>query len=243
MLRAAAFGRGLTLADIDRATIDGFLGHLAGLGITVHSQRGHFGSAKSILYGLASRGLISLVATGDDATFPRNPFPNCSSGKGETPLPKRQRQLFASALRKAVAPIWDDHTQVTGELLAYVLLTVALHTGRNTTPLLEMRRDCLRAHPKDNSTFLVLWKRRGYTSHKVALRAEISTETHLESTPIVKTNVERLIRRVLALSEPLRAESPDYCKERVWLYRVHRGPGRGRINTLHVGTLVLAIKS
>lgn len=242
VLRAAAFGRGLTLADIDRATIDGFLGHLAGLGITVHSQRGHFGSAKSILYGLASRGLISLVATGDDATFPRNPFPNCSSGKGETPLPKRQRQLFASALRKTVAPIWDDHTQVTGELLAYVLLTVALHTGRNTTPLLEMRRDCLRAHPKDNSTFLVLWKRRGYTSHKVALRAEISTETHLESTPIVKTNVERLIRRVLALSEPLRAESPDYCKERVWLYRVHRGPGRGRINTLHVGTLVLAIK-
>lgn len=241
-LRATALKRGLTLDDINRAVIDGFLGHLAALGITTHSQRGHYTSAKSVLHALGQRGLISLVTTGDDATFPRNPFPNSCKHKGETPLPKRQRQAFTSALRQAVMPIWQDDTPVTGELLAYALLTVALHTGRNSTPLLEMERNCLRAHPKDNSVFLVLWKRRGHTSHKVALRADNTAARLLESTPTVKTSVERLIRRILAHSEPLCAEAPDDLKNRVWLYRVHRGPGPGRVIALTDVTLKSAIK-
>ncbi|OJW69736.1 MAG: hypothetical protein BGO64_20170 [Aeromonas sp. 62-46] len=241
-LRATALRRGLALDDINRAVIDGFLGHLAGLGITTLSQRGHYTSAKSVLHALGQRGLISLVTTGDDATFPRNPFPNSGKHKGETPLPKRQRQAFTTALRQAVMPIWLDDTPVTGELLAYALLTVALHTGRNTTPLLEMERNCLRTHPKNNSVFLVLWKRRSHTSHKVALRAENRAAQLLESTPTVQTNVERLIRRILAHSEPLCAEAPDDLKDRVWLYRVHRGPGPGRVIALTGETLKLAIK-
>jgi len=241
-LRATALRRGLALDDINRAVIDGFLGHLAGLGITTLSQRGHYTSAKSVLHALGQRGLISLVTTGDDATFPRNPFPNSGKHKGETPLPKRQRQAFTTALRQAVMPIWLDDTPVTGELLAYAMLTVALHTGRNTTPLLEMERNCLRAHPKNNSVFLVLWKRRSHTSHKVALRAENRAAQLLESTPTVQTNVERLIRRILAHSEPLCAEAPDDLKDRVWLYRVHRGPGPGRVIALTGETLKLAIK-
>lgn len=241
-LRATALRRGLALDDINRAVIDGFLGHLAGLGITTLSQRGHYTSAKSVLHALGQRGLISLVTTGDDATFPRNPFPNSGKHKGETPLPKRQRQAFTTALRQAVMPIWLDDTPVTGELLAYALLTVALHTGRNTTPLLEMERNCLRTHPKNNSVFLVLWKRRSHTSHKVVLRAENRAAQLLESTPTVKTNVERLIRRILAHSEPLCAEAPDDLKDRVWLYRVHRGPGPGRVIALTSETLKLAIK-
>lgn len=98
-------------------------------------------------------------------------------------------------MKQAILPIWNEDAFVIGELLAYALLTVALHTGRNATPLLEMGYDCLRAHPKDNSVFLVLWKRRGHSS-KVALRAESATERRLESTPTIKTNIERLIRRL-----------------------------------------------
>ncbi|MDR6678423.1 hypothetical protein [Pseudomonas oryzihabitans] len=242
VLRATALNRGLTLNDIDRTVIDGFLSHLAGSGITMRSQRCHYSSMKSVLYALGQRGLISLVTTGDDATFPRNPLPNSGKAKGETPLLKRQQQAFTTALRQAVMPIWHDDTPVTGELLAYALLTVALHTGRNSTPLLEMERNCLRSHPKDNSVFLVLWKRRSHTSHKVALRAENRNDPLLESTPTVKTNVERLIRRVLAHSEPLCVDAPNEFKERVWLYRVHRGPGAGRVNALSNGTLQIAIR-
>ncbi|MCF9002373.1 hypothetical protein [Pseudomonas syringae] len=242
ILRATALNRELTLNDIDRTLIDDFLGHLAGLGITTSSQRGHYTGMKCVLHALGRRGIFSLVTTGDDATFPRNPFPSSGKSKGETPLPKSQRQAFSAALKQAIAPIWQEGAELTGELLAYALLTIALHTGRNTTPLLEMGHDCLRAHPKDNSVFLVLWKRRGHSSSKVALRVESDTARLLESTPTIKTNIERLIRRVIAHSKPLSAEAPDDIKASVWLYRVHRGPGRGRIIALSDSALINATK-
>lgn len=218
VLRGTAFDRDLALTDVNRDLIDSYLGQLAGLGVTTISQKTVYTQTKSVLLALGRRGLIPLVASGDAATFPGNPFPNSNrKAKGETALSKRERQAFTVALRQEIKPIWGDDVPVTGELLGLALLVVALHTGRNTTPLLEMGRECLRPHPKDNTVFLVLWKRRGYNSSKVALRAESNAERLLESTPTVRINVERLIRRVMALTEPLEAEVSDDLKNRVWL--------------------------
>lgn len=221
---ANAAGRGLSLSDVNRSIIDSFLCDLSFRGVVTTTQKGIYKNAKSVLLALGRRGLITIVDAGDAATFPRNPFPNSNRKyKGETPLTKRERQGVATALRQALMPIWSDDVSVTSDLLSYALLIVALHTGRNATPLLEMGRDCLRAHPKDNSVFLVLWKRRGYSTSKVALRAESIAERVLESTPTIKTNVERLIRRVLALTEPLRLECQEDLEGRVWLYRSRGG--------------------
>lgn len=219
-LRATAFGRDLVLADVNRDLIDSYLSHLARRGVASTAQKSFYSQTKPVLLALGRRGLIPLVISGDAATFPRNPFPNNDrKTKGETALSKHERQAFAMALKHAIKPIWTDDVTVTGDLLVFALLVVALHTGRNTTPLLEMGRDCLRSHPKDGTVFLVLWKRRGYSSNKVALRSESDTERLLESTPSVRTNVERLIRRVMALTECMDAEAPDDLKGRVWLYR------------------------
>lgn len=242
MLRATAFGRELALSDVNRDMIDGYLSHVAGMGVSTTTQRHYYTKTKSVLLALGRRGLIPLVASGDMATFPRNPFPSTNrKAKGETALSKRERQAFTMALREAIKPLWVDDAHVTGELLVFALLIVALHTGRNTTPLLEMGRDCLRSHPKDNTVFLVLWKRRGYNTSKVALRAESNAESLLESTPSVRTNVERLIRRVMSLTEPLDAEVPDEIKGRVWLYR-RTNKGAGQVTTLTNGALELPIK-
>ncbi|WP_448089582.1 hypothetical protein [Pseudomonas azerbaijanoccidentalis] len=241
LLRATAFGRELALTDVNRDMIDGYLGHLAGLGVATISQKNAYSKTKAVLLALGRRGLIPLFTSGDEATFPDNPFPNSNRKvKGETALSKRERQAFTLALRQAIKPIWDDDVLVTGELLVFALLSVALHTGRNTTPLLEMGRDCLRPHPKDDTVFLVLWKRRGYNTSKVALRADSDAERLLESTPSVRTNVERLIRRVMALTVPLDAEAPDDIKGRVWLYRIRNHKGAGRVTTLNDSTLNLA---
>lgn len=243
VLRSTALGHELTLADIDRKLIDGYLGHLAGQGKTTTSQKLIYSSAKSVLQALGQRGLIALIGAGDDATFPRNPFPNSNRKvKGEIPLPKAQRQAFAAAVKQAVMPIWHDNVPLTSELIAYALLIVALHTGRNTTPLLEMRRDCLRAHPKDNCTFLVLWKRRGHNTSKVVLRGESTNERLLEFTPTVKINVERLIRRVIARTEPLRAEAPNDLQAHVWLYRSRGTKGKGQVTALSDWMLQLGIQ-
>lgn len=241
VLRATGFGRDLALADVNRDLIDGYLGHLAGLGVATTAQKTFYTQTKPVLLALGRRGLIPLVTSGDAATFQRNPFPNSNRKyKSETALSKLERQAFAVALRQAITPIWADDAPVTSELLAYALLIVALHTGRNTTPLLEMGRDCLRPPPKDNTVFLVLWKRRGYNTSKVALRAESYAERLLESSPSVRTNVERLIRRVMALTESLDAETPDDLKGRVWLYRARDSKGLSRITALNTATLAQA---
>lgn len=243
VLRAAAFRRELTLVDIDRDLIDGYLGHLAGMNPGTLSQKGRYNSTKSVIQALGQRGLIAIVDKGDAATFPRNPFPNSNrKQKGEKPLPKAQRQSFAAAVKQAVIPIWHDDIPLTSELLAYALLIVALHTGRNTTPLLEMGHDCLRAHPKDNSTFLILWKRRGHNTSKIILRGESTNERLLESTPTIKINIERMIRHVIARTEPLRTEAPQDLKAHVWLYRTRSNNGKGQITALSEKMLEGAIR-
>jgi hypothetical protein len=192
---------------------------------------------------LGQRGLIHLVTSGDTATFPKNPFPNSKRKmKGETALSKREQQAFTVALRQAIRPIWDDGAPVTGELLSYVVLVVALHTGRNTTPLLEMGRDCLRPHPKDNTVFLMLWKRRGYNTSKTALRGSSDEDRLLGSMPSVRTNVERLISRTMTLTEPLDSQAPNELKGRVWLYRTRNLKNPGEITALDGASLSVAIR-
>lgn len=235
MLRATALDRDLALADVNRDLIDGYLGYLEGLGTATISQKTLYTHTKPVLFALGRRGIIPLITFGDGSTFPNNPFPNINhKTKGETALSKRERQAFTVALRQAIKPIWTSNVPLSSELLVFALLIVALHTGRNTTPLLEMARDCLRPHPKDDTTFLVLWKRRGYNTSKVALRRAPQDENLLESTPSVRTNIERLIRRVMALTEPLDAEAPEDLKGRVWIYRNH---DTGQVTALTANTL------
>lgn len=238
LLQAMALERELTLNDVNRSLIDGFLGNLAGQTLSTTGRKNYYTKTKAVLHALGRRGILPLVASGDDATFPRNPFPNVQrKGKSEKALSKRERQEFAAALRQAIKPIWINDTSPTGDLLARALLVVALHTGRNATPLLEMGRNCLRPHPKDDTVFLVLWKRRGYNTSKVAIRAESKTERVLEAMPSVRVNVERLIRRVMALTEPLDSEAPIELKGRVWLYRSRAHGEAGQVTSLSTSTL------
>ncbi|MGE8177597.1 hypothetical protein [Pseudomonas fluorescens] len=233
VLQAMAFERELTLNDLSRSLIDSYLGHLSEQNLASNGQKSYYSQTKPVLLALGQRGIMPLVVSGDNATFPRNPFPNSNRKvKSETALSKRERQEFAAALRQAIKPIWIDGSPIAGYLLAYALLVVALHTGRNTTPLLEMGRNCLRPHPKDDTVFLVLWKRRGYNTSKVALRAESKAERVLEAMPSVRINVERLIRRVMVLSEPLNSEAPDDLKGRVWLYRSRATSTSGQVTAL-----------
>jgi len=244
VLRAVAFGREITLTEIDRDVIEGYIGYLGNRSTSVSYCKTQYTCTKPVLQALGRRGLITLVTSGDSATFPRNPYPNSNrQSKGEDPLTKGQRQAFAAAVKEAVMPIWQDDVQLTSELLSYAFFIVALHTGRNATPLLEMRRNCLHAHPKDGSTFLVLWKRRGHNTSKVILRADSTHKRLLESTPTIKTNVERLIRRILTRTEPLLSSAPDDIKERVWLCQSRAyGQTKGKVIALSDNHLEEAIR-
>lgn len=242
VLRAAALRRPLTLDDIDRDLMDDYLRHLRERKTSLMSQKLCYAHAKPVLLALGRRGLIRMVETGEHATFPINVFPNVNrTVKSAKALPSSQRKAFTQAVKTAVMPLLHENSEPTAELLVYALLIVALHTGRNTTPLLEMDLDCLRPHPKDNMMFLVLWKRRGYNTSKVAVRADSEADRSVGVMPGVKPTVVRLIRRVIEVTASLRALAPDDLKNRVWLFRSQSGRSAGEITVLSNSSLELAI--
>lgn len=217
-LRSTAVRRELSLKDIDRNVIDGYLMFMDDGGISTVTQKNYYNATKAVLKLLCTRGLITETVGGDDATFPRNPFPGAArKSEGERPLPKAQRQAFSAAVKSELMPLFGDDVEPTSYLLACALLVIALHTGRNTSPLLEMTVDCLRSHPKDDTLFLVVHKRRGHSTSKVALSAQRADE--IESMPTVWPTVARLVRRVIILSQRLRDEAPAHLRDRIWLHR------------------------
>jgi hypothetical protein len=222
---STAMERSLQLCDIGRSTMDGYLAFLRDTGIGVTSQRVAYYYTKAVLRALGRRGLVSIVHSGDDATFPKNAFPNSHRGDGgEKPLSPSEKKAFTVAVKSAVQPLFaSDAEAPSRQLLSHALFVIALHTGRNTTPLIEMPIGCLRPHPKDATEFLVLYKRRGHTTTKVALRSESKIDRVVESLPTVRPTVARLIRRVIELTSPLRAEAPTELRNRLWLYRSRDG--------------------
>ncbi|MEE4811768.1 phage integrase SAM-like domain-containing protein [Pseudomonas alliivorans] len=207
----------ITTRDINRNMVDGYLNYLKEKGLSKVGQRTKYNAIKSVLVALGRRGIIEYIQAGDESLFPRVPFTNINRTESVIPpLTESEKNRFASAVRRAVAPIWNDDVIINTHLLACALIVVALHTGRNTTPLLEMTRDCLHDHPKPGRKFLVLWKRRGYNTSKVVLR---SIETPKESSSIfsVRNNVESLINRILYLTSDIAEKAPPHLRNRMWV--------------------------
>ncbi|CDN87621.1 phage integrase SAM-like domain-containing protein [Hydrogenophaga intermedia] len=239
-----ATDRDLALADINRQVIDGYLEFLRDAGTETSTQKSTYNALKAVLRALCNRGLIHEIHAGDNATFPRNPFPGVHNNhKTARPLSKADRTAFSRAVKEAVMPIFSNDIEPTSELLAYALLIIALHTGRNTWPLLEMKPDCLRSHPKADTLFLVLYKRRGHSTSKAAIKTEHQV---VESLPTVRPTVAALVRRVIELSDRLRNEAPEGFEDRVWLYRMRtgsRGVGHaGAVSVLTEETLSRAVR-
>ncbi|WP_321900404.1 phage integrase SAM-like domain-containing protein [Burkholderia cepacia] len=216
---AATRDEQLTLRHIDRNLVDGFLGFLRDSGTATSSQKSLYHAVKAVLKALCRRQLIREELAGDGRTFPSNPFPGVhKTTKGEKPLSHREKREVAHALRTAIAPLFEEDAVPTSQLLAVALLLVALHTGRNTAPLLEMTLDSLRPHPKDNTMFLVLYKRRGHSTSKVALKSDRTDTLDLESVGAVKATVTGIIRRVIHITSHARSQASEELRQMVWIY-------------------------
>lgn len=246
-LLSSATNHKLDLNSIDRELIDGFICSLDASGTSGVTRKNRYQATKTVLQALARRGLIHEVkGASDNATFPTNPFPGShKTCKGEKPFPKAQRQALVRALNDAIQPFFSNSEEPTAHLLSFALLIVALHTGRNTTPLLEMEPDCLRSHPKDNLSFLVLFKRRAKSTSKVVIHDVRAAPQQIADLPTIKPTVAKIVRRVLDIATRLKKDAPPHLKNRVWLFR-KRSPGRGtssvgQVQALNEGTLAKGI--
>lgn len=178
------------------------------------SQRDVLSHVKSVLLALQARGEI----VNDDQLFPRNPFPDAAAvRKGCAPLSLAERSRLADALRLDIIELhmgrWKESD---GQALAVYALALAMRTGLNTSPLLELGRDCMQPHPfMPRMRVMRAYKRRGNATHVKTLRYQ--RELAIQSA--VPLDGAALFEEVLRRTDPLLQQAPARWANKVWLYR------------------------
>jgi len=186
---AAALERDLRLNDLDRPFIDHFIAYLRQSGDSPSYQSNRYAAAKSVLVAMAKSGWIAKNL------FPRNPFPNSKRlYKGQAALSEPERRSVLRALKTDMRAIIKGNGPLTSEELTVCLMSVAVRTGINPTPAMELLADCLQPHPiKADRYVLVSFKRRGSATHIHSLRRAADIESMVSALPDVARIID-LIR-------------------------------------------------
>ena len=196
------------------------------------TAKNYYSAFKSVLVGLMDYGFIDQS---HDVLLPANPFPmNGATTRGETPLSQSEMERLAAALKLDLIAIHHGgFSGLDSEALVVLMLIVGMRSGINTTPLPEMKRDCLGPHPFMPNLMLVrTFKRRGKGAQLTSLR---QTHIHDLAASIPMDGVA-VLKMVLGMTQNLVAEAPDGIKDRVWLYRSsQRGDLKGQTLCLNMG--------
>ncbi|WP_434949769.1 phage integrase SAM-like domain-containing protein (plasmid) [Shewanella sp. HL-SH4] len=225
-------GEDLTQDDITPELIEQYLLHLRGCELGYNTQKGYYTHLKSMLIYMRNKGYWSVI--GDinlnNDFFPKNPFPNSSKrAKGEKSLTPHEKRQVVVALKQAIKPIYQKTEPLTGYELVVCLLAVAIQTGINTSPLLDMTTDSLTDHPlKDCRKLLTVFKKRGNATQLHNLRKS----QELEVVQGIKLDVAYLIETIIERNSQAR-KSIDTDLVFVYEPRVaHIGAESGRASSL-----------
>ncbi|WP_413522662.1 hypothetical protein [Photobacterium phosphoreum] len=237
-----ATGEDLTQADITPELIEQYLLHLKGSELGFVSQKNIYTHLKSLLTRMKEKGYWSTV--GDinlnSDFFPKNPFPksNKRGGGGQKPLTEHEKRQVVVALKQAIKPIYNKTEPLSGYELTVCLLAVAIQTGINTSPLLNMTTEALSDHPlKDNRKLLTVFKNRGNATQLHNLRKS----EQLEVVQGIKLDVAYLIEAIIERNAQIR-ETTD--SDLVFTYETTGGGSgikRGTATSLSNGLLSVNI--
>lgn len=235
-----AKGNELTHEDITPELIEGFRVHLRGLSLGYTAQKSVYTLAKSLLSAMRKHGYWAVDKGAYDATFPKNPYPNSNRRKrGASPFSEHEKRQVVVALKAALTGIYAKTrtAPLTNYELTVCVLAIAMQTGINTSPLLEMTTNSLRDHPlKNNRRLLTVFKRRGNATQLHNLRK--SEELTLAQG--VKLDVAYLIERIIMLNQAFRdALNSDH----LLLYISNKGSSNGEITSLTDAMLGFNIKA
>ncbi|WP_434143510.1 hypothetical protein [Photobacterium leiognathi] len=219
-----ATGEDLTQADITPELIEQYLLHLKGSELGFVSQKNVYTRLKSLLTRMKEKGYWSAV--GDinlnSDFFPRNPFPNSNkrNGGGQKPLTEYEKRQVVVALKQATKPIHSKTEPLSSYELTVCLLSIALKTGINAYPLLNMTTEALSDHPlKDSRKLLTVFKKRGNATQLYNLRKS----EELEVVQGIKLDVAYLIEAIIERNALIREATNS---DLVFTYEITQG-GRG----------------
>jgi len=221
-----ALGHELSLSDITIELIENYIQHLKTHYPNGTSAKGKYSFTKAILVKMQGMGWLERF------DFPKKTFPNSNRKMtGQTTFSKAERKRVAHALKVDVKQILAKNEPLNGYDLTIFLLAIALRSGMNTTPLLEMTADSIQKHPfKENRKLLVLYKRRGNATHIQTLRHS----TNLENVQTVLADVAVMVQYIIDMNQPLRAETGT---DLVFSYRAKGGSNKGKVTTVNMAFL------
>lgn len=224
--------------DITPALIEHYLVHLRGSKLSYTSQRGIYKSTKSLLVRMREKGYWSIGSTVNLNAdfFPKNPFPHVNKRyQGQKALTPYEKRQVVVALKQAIKLFYSKTEPLSGYELTLCLLAVAVQTGINTSPLLNMTTDSLSDHPlKDNRKLLTVFKKRGNATQLHNLRKSES----LEIAQGVKLDVAYFIERAIELNASVRQAIDS---DLVFVYAIQgggRGTQKGVVTSLSENRLV-----
>ncbi len=172
----------LSQADISRELMDNFRTHLKTLkkkngegNLSYSSQKNLYSQAKALLHAMKVKGYWDASPEYVKGCFKANPYPksNRRGGGGASPFTQHEKKQLVIALKQAITPIIkkDRQEPLSAYELTVLVLAMAMQTGINTTPLLEMSVGSLSDHPlKANRRLLTVYKRRGNATQLHNLR-------------------------------------------------------------------------
>lgn len=163
---AKTYAKELNISDINSDLIKQFINFLAETNPEKVTQKNIFTFTKSVLNCLIKKGLLN------QNIFPKNPFPNINQKKnGQRPLSKQELRKFTTALKNELHRISRETQLLSSYDLSICVLLIALRTGLNPTPIIELSTESIQPHPlKNNRQLLVSYKRRGRNTHIQSIR-------------------------------------------------------------------------
>lgn len=205
--------------------------------IEVSTQKTCYSQTKSVLKELTRLDIIS----NERGLFPTSPFPGINRKyKGHKAFSISERKRIISSLKIDIKSIISGTFEGTNaDRLGILALTIALRTGLNTTPLLELSQNCLTPHPfKINHQILTTRKRRSNSIFQTPLEALDGEAGQIS----VKGDTLSVLGWAKNQALRLNADVPGQYSDRLWLYVDSSQRGKGKISCLTEGTLGIAKK-
>ena len=221
----SASQRELYLTDITTELMENYSHHLKRAYPNGTSAKGCYTPIKSIFVRMQQIGWLQSFR------WPENPFPHSHRKvKGQKPFSKSECVRVANALKIDINEILKKESVLSSYDLVICLLGIALRSGMNPGPLLEMTIDCIKPHPfKEERRLLTLYKRRGNCTQVQNLRFSRS----IKYTQSVVPDVEIIINHIIQCNQELRSEINS---DLVFLYH-SKTINKGKITALTQSSL------
>lgn len=224
-----------TLADVTRSVLEDFAAWLLHRPTKRTASGRHSYSGARTIYTQVKSVWLECIASGklSHDCIPDNPFPNSNRAmQSPQPYTKDEMRRLLCALGEDLQRIRIGHFdgEQSDRLLVYLLL-VAARTGRNPSPIFEMRRDALQPHPikPETHALLTTYKRRG---NNIAVQSIKLGSKAIEDATTVSANVATLISEVCEMTERLVADAPPKMRDSLWLFESARIWSKGDITCI-----------